>query len=84
MFLQVALEKLYCYASGHVFESEVAGKMCADMCSAASKVDPASTLKCFLPYCLHTIETILTGKYLIPTCMRTYIFITLCVHARQR
>ena len=69
----MALEKLYRYASGHVFESEVAGKMCADMCAAATKVDPSSTLKQFLPYCLETVETILTGAWvdivLVPQCL---------------
>ena len=53
--------KIHRYATGHVFESEVAGKMCADMCSAAAKVDPVSTLKMFLPYCIQSIETVLSG-----------------------
>ncbi|XP_064386719.1 proteasome activator complex subunit 4-like, partial [Halichondria panicea] len=57
---QVAVEKIHRYATGHVFESEVAGKMCADMCSAAAKVDPVSTLKLFLPYCIQSIETVLS------------------------
>ncbi len=55
------MEKIHRYATGHVFESEVAGKMCADMCSAAAKVDPVSTLKLFLPYCIQSIETVLSG-----------------------
>ena len=36
--LQVALDKLYRFATSRVFESEVAGRMCADMCAAAAKV----------------------------------------------
>lgn len=39
---QVALKKLFHFATSHVFESEVAGKMCADMCAAASKVSSTS------------------------------------------
>ena len=35
---QVALDKLYRFATSHVFESEVAGRMCSDMCAAAAKV----------------------------------------------
>lgn len=36
--LQVALDKLFRFATSHVFETEVAGRMCADMCAAAAKV----------------------------------------------
>ena len=38
LWLQIALDKLFRFASSHVFESEVAGLLCADMCAAAGKV----------------------------------------------
>lgn len=35
---QVALDKLFRFATTKVFESETAGQMCCDMCAAAAKV----------------------------------------------
>ena len=59
---QVALNKIFCFATSRVFESQVAGKICAEVCGAAARVDPASTLKKFLPFCITTIERLLEGE----------------------
>jgi len=56
---EVALDKLFHFATSHVFETEVAGRMCADMCAAAAKVDADSTLKRFIPHCIRAINVIL-------------------------
>jgi len=53
--LQVALDKLFRFATSHVFETEVAGRMCADMCAAAAKVMYGyvfATLHVCIPYLL--------------------------------
>ena len=55
------MDKLFHFATSHVFESEVAGKMCAEMCGSASKVNPIETLKKFIPHCTTIIENILEG-----------------------
>ena len=60
---QVALDKLYRFATSRVFESEVAGKMCADMCCSAAKVRPVVTLRRFVPACTAAIERILEGEW---------------------
>ena len=49
---QVALDKLYHFATSHVFESEVAGRMCSDMCGAAAKVRTCLLLVCVCCVCL--------------------------------
>ena len=36
--VQIALDKIFRFASSHVFENEVAGLLCADLCTAAGKV----------------------------------------------
>ena len=46
-----------------MFESEVAGKMCADMCASAVKVRPEVTLSRFIPACTGAIERILEGEW---------------------
>lgn len=56
---QVALDKIFRFASTHVFESEVASKICSELCGTASKVHPVPTLKKFVPYCIQNIENIL-------------------------
>lgn len=38
MFLQVALEKVFNFATTNIFETRVSGRMVADMCRAAAKV----------------------------------------------
>ena len=60
--VQVALDKLFRFATSRVLESEVAGKMCADMCAAAVRVKPAMGLKRFVPSCVTTIERLLEGE----------------------
>ncbi|XP_019858537.1 PREDICTED: proteasome activator complex subunit 4 [Amphimedon queenslandica] len=56
---QVAFDKIFRFASTRVFESEVASKICSELCGAASKVHPVLTLKKFVPYCTQNIENIL-------------------------
>lgn len=57
----MALDKIFRFASTHVFESEVASKICSELCGTASKVHPVPTLKKFVPYCIQNIENILEG-----------------------
>lgn len=38
LFLQVALEKVFNFATTNIFETRVSGRMVADMCRAAAKV----------------------------------------------
>lgn len=40
-FVQVALEKVFNFATTNIFETRVSGRMVADMCRAAAKVSPA-------------------------------------------
>lgn len=56
---EVTLDKLFRFATSHVFENVLAGKMCGDMCGASSKVDPINTLNRFIPHITSTIESIL-------------------------
>lgn len=39
--VQVALEKVFNFATTNIFETRVSGRMVADMCRAAAKVSPA-------------------------------------------
>lgn len=55
--LQVALDKLFRFATSHVFETEVAGRMCADMCAAAAKVMYELRVCNFA--CMHTLSFVL-------------------------
>lgn len=41
---QVALEKVYNFATSNIFETRVAGRMVADMCRAAAKVGELANL----------------------------------------
>lgn len=43
----------------------MAGKVCAEMCAAAAKVDPVLSYKKFIPACTSAIERILEGKQLL-------------------
>uniref|UniRef100_A0A8C1B7R2 Proteasome activator subunit 4 n=1 Tax=Cyprinus carpio carpio TaxID=630221 RepID=A0A8C1B7R2_CYPCA len=52
---QVALEKVFNFATTNIFETHVAGRMVADMCRAATKCHPAEALKLFLPHCCNVI-----------------------------
>ena len=77
MHLQVALDKIFRFASTHVFESEGAGKICSELCGAASKINPVSTLKRFIPYCTQNIENMLDGElqYMYMSCDYHVIFL---------
>ncbi|XP_062911944.1 proteasome activator complex subunit 4-like isoform X1 [Mobula hypostoma] len=52
---QVALDKVFNFATTNIFETRVAGRMVADMCRAASKCRPATALKRFVPHCCNVI-----------------------------
>eukprot|EP00118_Oscarella_pearsei_P016564 m.158850 g.158850 ORF g.158850 m.158850 type:complete len:1318 (+) comp38755_c1_seq1:297-4250(+) len=52
---QVALKRLFKFATSHILEVEVAGKMCSSMCRAAAKAYPESTLRLFVPYCAQAV-----------------------------
>uniref|UniRef100_A0A8C2Q7X1 Proteasome activator subunit 4a n=1 Tax=Cyprinus carpio TaxID=7962 RepID=A0A8C2Q7X1_CYPCA len=52
---QVALGKVFNFATTNIFETHVAGRMVADMCRAATKCHPAEALKLFLPHCCNVI-----------------------------
>ena len=73
----MALDKIFRFASTHVFESEGAGKICSELCGAASKINPVSTLKKFIPYCTQNIENILEGElqYMYMSCDYHVIFL---------
>ena len=77
VYLQVALDKIFRFASTHVFESEGAGKICSEICGAASRINPVSTLKKFIPYCTQNIENILEGElqYMYMSCDYHVIFL---------
>ncbi|XP_069787517.1 proteasome activator complex subunit 4-like isoform X1 [Narcine bancroftii] len=52
---QVALDKVFNFATTNIFETRVAGRMVADMCHATSKCHPATALKRFVPHCCSLI-----------------------------
>ena len=60
---QVALDKLYHFATSHVFESEVAGRMCSDMCGAAAKVRTCLIPVCVCCVCLKPMQPVHTLTY---------------------
>lgn len=43
LFQQVALEKVFNFATTNIFETRVSGRMVADMCRAAAKVSLVTT-----------------------------------------
>ncbi|KAL4612987.1 proteasome activator complex subunit 4B-like [Arapaima gigas] len=53
---QVALRKVFSYATNNIFEMRVAGRMVADLCRAAAKCHPSESLKLFVPHCCHIIS----------------------------
>uniref|UniRef100_A0A673LWV1 Proteasome activator complex subunit 4A-like n=1 Tax=Sinocyclocheilus rhinocerous TaxID=307959 RepID=A0A673LWV1_9TELE len=57
---QVALEKVFNFATTNIFETHVAGRTVANMCRAATKCHPAEALKLFLPHCCNAILQIST------------------------
>lgn len=75
LFQQVALEKVFNFATTNIFETRVSGRMVADMCRAASKVSlldartlPAST-SCTVLAHLIFILTVLC--FSVPPCRVT-------------
>ena len=58
---QVAFDKLFRFATSNIFGNEAAGRMCAEMCGTASRVDPVSVLKRFVPHITGRIAEILEG-----------------------
>ncbi|XP_072526695.1 proteasome activator complex subunit 4A [Salminus brasiliensis] len=62
---QVALEKVFVFATTHIFEIHVSGRMVADMCRAAAKCHPAESLKLFVPHCYNAIIQITASEELL-------------------
>jgi proteasome activator subunit 4 len=56
---KVAIDRLFHFATTHVFESEVSGDAAAKMCGAASKYHPKLTLPLFVPHCIREISELL-------------------------
>lgn len=46
----------------HVYNEDVGGKICGEIISVASKIDPVSTLNKFVPHCVSSIDSILRGN----------------------
>ncbi|KAG8000039.1 Proteasome activator complex subunit 4A [Nibea albiflora] len=59
---KVALEKVFNFATTNIFETRVSGRMVADMCRAASKCNPAESLKKFVPHCCNAINQIAVNE----------------------
>ncbi|KAK7140459.1 hypothetical protein R3I94_012924 [Phoxinus phoxinus] len=59
---QVALGKVFNFATTNIFETHIAGRMVADMCRAATKCHPAEALKLFLPHCCNAILQISSNE----------------------
>ncbi|XP_036438981.1 proteasome activator complex subunit 4A isoform X1 [Colossoma macropomum] len=59
---QVALEKVFIFATTNIFETHVAGRMVADMCRAAAKCQPEKSLKLFVPHCCNAVIHITTDE----------------------
>ena len=53
-YVQIALDKIFRFASSHVFENEVAGLLCADLISAAGKVLCLPSVYC-IPTCVVSV-----------------------------
>lgn len=58
----MAFDKLFRFATSSVFASETAGRMCAEMCGTACRVDPSTSLKKFMPHITSRISEVLEGK----------------------
>ncbi|XP_035997904.1 proteasome activator complex subunit 4B isoform X2 [Fundulus heteroclitus] len=61
---EVALQKLYNFATSSIFETCVSGRMVADMCRAAAKCHPAESLRLFVPHCCRIISLITDNEEL--------------------
>ncbi|KAE8280512.1 Proteasome activator complex subunit 4B [Larimichthys crocea] len=59
---KVALDKVFNFATTNIFETRVSGRMVADMCRAASKCNPAESLKKFVPHCCNAINQIAVNE----------------------
>ncbi|XP_033120997.1 proteasome activator complex subunit 4-like [Anneissia japonica] len=59
---QVALNKLFNYASSRVLETKVAGKMLASMCRSAAKVNPKKALAKFIPHCSSIVLSLTSSE----------------------
>ncbi|XP_030627610.1 proteasome activator complex subunit 4A [Chanos chanos] len=59
---QVALEKVFIYATTNIFETRVAGRMVADMCRAAAKCHAEESLKLFVPHCCNAITQLMANE----------------------
>uniref|UniRef100_H3CC65 Proteasome activator complex subunit 4 C-terminal domain-containing protein n=1 Tax=Tetraodon nigroviridis TaxID=99883 RepID=H3CC65_TETNG len=55
---QVALQKVYGFATCSTFETCVSGRLVADVCRAAAKCHPAEALRLFVPHCCSVISRI--------------------------
>lgn len=51
LFQQVALEKVFNFATTNIFETRVSGRMVADMCRAAAKVSLVTAEQAFCSSC---------------------------------
>lgn len=54
-----ALRKMYKFATEHVFEAKVSGKLVALMCQCFARVNPKETLRVFVSYLCDTIERLI-------------------------
>ncbi|XP_076141905.1 proteasome activator complex subunit 4A [Alosa pseudoharengus] len=59
---QVALEKVFNFATTNIFETHVSGRMVSDMCRAATKCHPEESLKLFVPHCCNAITQITANE----------------------
>jgi proteasome activator subunit 4 len=55
---EVALKRLVKFATSNVFETEIAGRLCSQMCRSAAKAYPDLTLKAFIPQCYAQIQAL--------------------------
>eukprot|EP00731_Ephydatia_muelleri_P029038 Em0020g682a len=53
---EVILEKVFQFATSHVFESQVSGKLCAEICGSVTKTIGGPALKLFIHHCTQVIE----------------------------
>ncbi|XP_072167902.1 proteasome activator complex subunit 4-like [Diadema setosum] len=59
---KATVDRLFRYVSTSILETKVSGKIIANMCRAAAKVDPAYTLKKFVPHCSQKILDAFTSE----------------------
>ncbi|CAF90543.1 unnamed protein product, partial [Tetraodon nigroviridis] len=65
---QVALQKVYGFATCSTFETCVSGRLVADVCRAAAKCHPAEALRLFVPHCCSVISRITHSQYCQRAC----------------